>query len=379
MARWTPSKGKFPTSLPLDPTDAAFVVRHKGKEVKVGVHKALLAHYSDHFKPIFYPLVEEPQDGNIVVPGRVTKGDVKALVDVLYGTTSDLSTLSLHRLKGLAILNFQFKFVDLDQAIVAAAMETKITQETLPDIIDTRTESCWPEGFSAALSEAAAGYIKNLPAKQRVVEAASCLHLAALKSSLAKVMVVDDMASLLKEYQRFMAIKVLVGDVTSPQRFSPSPLVDQVWHAHLQHPRHYLAACRALGEDMPIDHDPTTASDALEDKLRRVARTKVMYREVFGEAPSNVFWSLSMGSMQIFVKAGSPTITLSVDHNTSVETTKLLIQFMEGIPSDQQRHIFGGKQMEDGKTLADYNVGNEDTIFLCLRGLRGLCLRLRGC
>jgi len=368
MARWTPSKGKFPTSLPLDPTDAAFVVRHKGKEVKVGVHKALLAHYSDHFKPnLAYPSI------NIVVPGRVTKGDVKALVDVLYGTTSDLSTLSLHRLKGLAILNFQFKFVDLDQAIVAAAMETKITQETLPDIIDTRTESCWPEGFSAALSEAAAGYIKNLPAKQRVVEAASCLDLAALKSSLAKLMVVDDVASLLKEYQRFMAIKVLVGDVTSPQGFSPSPPVDQVWHAHLQHPRHYLAACRALGEDMPIDHDPTTASDALEDKLRRVARTKVMYREVFGEAPSNVFWSLSMGSMQIFVKvqAESPTINLSVDHDTSVETTKLLIQFMEGIPSDQQRLIFAMKPMEDGKTLADYNVGNEDTMVLCLR--------LRGC
>ena len=59
--------------------------------------------------------------------------------------------------------------------------------------------------------------------------------------------------------------------------------------------------------------DCLLSDDALEDKLRRVARTKVMYREVFGEAPSNVFWSLSMGSMQIFVKGGrNRTIALGV-------------------------------------------------------------------
>ena len=101
MARWTPSKGKFPTSLPLDPTDAAFVVMDKeGKGVKVGVHKALLAHYSDQFMP---------KERNVMVYGS-SKEDVKALVDVLYGTTSDLSTLSLDRLKGLASLNNRFNW-----------------------------------------------------------------------------------------------------------------------------------------------------------------------------------------------------------------------------------------------------------------------------
>ena len=199
---------------------------------------------------------------------------------------------------------------------MAAARKTEITQETLPAIIsfsvDMRSQSCWPKGFSAALSEAVAGYIENFSAKQRVFEAASFLDLTVLKPSLAKLLVADDIPSLLKEYKRFLAIKVLVGDVTSPQRFFPSPLVDQLCHAHLQLLRHYLAACRALGEDMPIDHDPTTASDALKDKLRRVASTKVLYQVVFGEAPPEAFWSLSVGSMQIFVKTLTGSIiTLS--------------------------------------------------------------------
>jgi len=366
MARWTPSKGKFPTSLPLDPTDAAFVVMDKeGKGVKVGVHKALLAHYSDQFLP---------KERNIMVYGS-SKEDVKVLMNVLYGTTSDLSTLSLDRLKGLASLNDRFKFVELDQAIVAAARKTEITQETLPAIIsfsvDMRSQSCWPEGFSAALSEAVAGYIENFPAKQRVLEAVSFLDLSVLKPSLAKLLVADDIPSLLREYKRFLAIKVLVGDVTSPQRFSPSPLVDQVWHAHLQLPRHYLAACRALGEDMPIDHDPTTASDALKDKLRRVASTKVLYQVVFGEAPPEAFWSLSVGSMQIFVKTLTGSIiTLSVDPDTTVETTKLLFQYMEGTPVCDTRLIYAGQQLEAGRTLADYRVVDRST-FHHIRRLRG--------
>ena len=83
---------------------------------------------------------------------------------------------------------------------------------------------------------------------------------------------------------------------------------------------------------------------------------------------SSLVLGVPRGGMELFVKTlTGKTVTIEVEEGESIEDVKAKISEKEGIPPEQQRIIFGGQQLQDGKTIDDYDLSDDSTLHLVLR------------
>ena len=163
--------------------------------------------------------------------------------------------------------------------------------------------------------------MSNSTKDQEVVQIAENLDLSFLLPMLSrKVPKALNLNELVKEYKRFLALKVIFEDFEEPFTLSPSALVDLVWHLHISYTKKYRLSCSLLGTT--IDHNPDTANDPVMVREKRLKMTKALYTNAFAQKAPEQFWKLTE-DFESFVVKSEPKDNSDEDliENTSCTTS----------------------------------------------------------
>ena len=207
-----------------------------------------------------------------------------------------------------------------------------------------------------------------------------------VKRQAMRQLALDDATSLMlcSELCRALSCKASHPD---PMSLSLPPMLDHAWHYAILNTREYARFCQENFRQF-LDHTTVTDEDSDGVKQQRIERLMELYRTTYGREPNRLLWHFdreaddtSPGDMakrrdidtfQIFVRTlDGKIVTLDVSQHSTILELKRRIEIIVGSPSDQQRLLFAGQQLEDGRTLDNYAIGRESTIHLVMR--------MRGC
>lgn len=164
-------------------------------------------------------------------------------------------------------------------------------------------------------------------------------------------------ADLVNEYAKFLELKISMRDWKCT-KLTPSPLIEVVWNEHMKNAQSYKRVCK----DLHTKHGTGKYYNLhyIPDMNHRMHSTEVAYYARFGKVVDARFWGMD----------AEPVNRLPL-RKTTCQCIKQKIYEREGIEPKDQRLIFAGQQLEDDRTLSDYDIQKESYIYLRMR--------LRGC